>query len=93
MGPFWDSIQLAEDFVVFRETVDGVFAEDHVSVDDNVENTPCAFHQRGVDAVVGFDSGGQTGRLGFIVSLHAIGDGDFHASSESWLSKCFSESE
>jgi len=78
---------------VFRETVDGVFAEDHVSVDDNVENTPCAFHQRGVDAVVGFDSGGQTGRLGFIVSLHAIGDGDFHASSESWLSKCFSESE
>ena len=71
-------VQLTENLVVFGETVDSVLAENHVAVDDNVENAPGSFDERGVDIAVIFDCGGQTGRLGFIVSLHAVGDGDFH---------------
>ena len=70
--------QLAENLVVFWKTVDSMFAEDHVAIDDDVENTAGPLNERGVDIAVIFDCGGQTGRLGFIVSLHAVGDGDFH---------------
>lgn len=70
--------QLAENLVVFWKTVDSMFAEDHVAIDDDVENPAGPLDERGVDITVIFDCGGQTGRLGFIVSLHAVGDGDFH---------------
>ena len=63
---------------MFGETVDSMLAEDHVAIDDNVENTAGPLDECGVDIAVIFDCGGQTGRLGFIVSLHAVGDGDFH---------------
>lgn len=63
---------------MFGETVDSMLAEDHIAIDDDVENTAGSFDERGVDIAVIFDCSGQTGRLGFIVSLHAIRDGDFH---------------
>jgi phosphoenolpyruvate synthase/pyruvate phosphate dikinase len=63
---------------VFGEPIDVVFAEDHLAVDDDIEDASCAFDQSGVDLAVILDCGGQTGRLGFVVSLHAVGDRDFH---------------
>ena len=66
--------QLAEDLVVFGESVDGVLAEDHFAVDDDVEYSAGARNELGVDAAVVLDRGGQTGRLGLVVSLHAVGD-------------------
>lgn len=63
---------------MFGETVDSMLAEDHVAIDNNVENAAGPLDERGVDIAVIFDCGGQTGRLGLIVSLHAVRDGDFH---------------
>ena len=70
--------ELAENLVVLGKSVDSVLAEDHLAVDNDVKNPTGARDERGVDVAVVLDRGGQTGRLGFVVSLHAIGDGDFH---------------
>ena len=69
---------MVENLIVFGETVDSMLAEDHVAIDNNVENAAGPLDERGVDITVILDCGGQTGRLRFVVSLHAVGDGDFH---------------
>jgi hypothetical protein len=69
---------LPKNFVVFGEPIDVVFAEDHLAVDDDIEDSSGAFDQSGVDLAVILDRGGQTGRLGFVVSLHAVGDRNLH---------------
>ena len=59
---------------MFGESVHVVFAENHLSIDDDVKDAATAFDESGVDTTVILDCGGQTGRLGFVVSLHAVGD-------------------
>ena len=59
---------------MFGESVHFVFTEDHRSVDDDVKDAATAFDESGVDTTVILDCGGQTGRLGLVVSLHAVGD-------------------
>ena len=78
--------QLAEDLVVFGEPINGVLAEDHLAVNDDVEDASAALDHLGVDTAVVLDRGGQTGRLGFVVSLHAVGDRNLHPWSAPWLS-------
>ena len=69
---------MPENLVVLGEAVDVVLAEDHLAVDDDIEDSSGAFDQSGVDLAVILDRGGQTGRLGFVVSLHAVGDRNLH---------------
>jgi len=63
---------------VFGKPIDVVFAEDHLPVDDDIEYSTGALDQSGLDLAVILDCGGQTGRLGFVVSLHAVGDRNLH---------------
>ena len=63
---------------VFGEPIDVVLTEDHLAVDDDIENSSGSFDKSGVDLAVIMDRGGQTGRLGFVVSLHAVGDRNLH---------------
>ena len=78
---------MAENLVVFGESVDRVLAEDHLAVDDDVEDTTGTLDELGVDSAVVLDRGGQTGRLGLVVSLHAVGDRNLHPWSAPWLSR------
>ncbi len=71
--------ELRENLVVLGEAVDRMFAEDHLTVDHDVEDASTSLDESALDAVVILDGGGQTGRLGLVVSLHAVGDGDIHA--------------
>ncbi len=66
--------ELPENLVVFGKPIGLVFAEDHLAVDDDVKDSACAFDEIRVNTTVILDCGGQTGRLGFVVSLHAVGD-------------------
>jgi hypothetical protein len=52
---------------------------DQGAIDDHVEDSAAAAFERRLRPESLFDSGSQTGRLGLIVSLHAVGDADFHA--------------
>jgi hypothetical protein len=77
---------LPEDLVVLGETVDVVLAEDHLAVDHDVKDASSTLDQSRLDTAVVLDRGGQTGRLGFVVSLHAVGDRNLHPWSAPWLS-------
>ena len=70
---------------MFREAVDVVFAEDHLAVGHDVKDPSSTLDQRRLDTAVVLDRGGQTGRLGFVVSLHAVGDRNLHPWSAPWL--------
>ena len=59
---------------MFREAVDVVLAEDHLAISHDVKDPSSTLDQRRFDTAVVLDRGGQTGRLGFVVSLHAVGD-------------------
>lgn len=59
-----DAPELRQDFFVFWETVRFVLGEDHVSVDNDVEDPSTAAHQFGFDAGLTFDAGCQTGSPG-----------------------------
>jgi hypothetical protein len=78
---------LPENLVVLGEAVDVVLAEDHLAVDHDVENPASTLDQRRLDTAVVLDRGGQTGRLGLVVSLHAVGDRNLHPWSAPWLSR------
>jgi hypothetical protein len=55
-----------------------VFGVNQFAVDVDVEYASAAFYQNGLYRESVFQFGSQTDRLGFIVSLHAIGDRGFH---------------
>ena len=58
---------------MFGETVDFVFAEDAVPIDDDVEDTSFAFNQFRLGSSLVFDGVRQTDGCRFIVSLSAVG--------------------
>ena len=74
-------LQLLQNLLVSREAVGFVFAEDHLAIDDDVEDTAFAFDQRRIDSGCSFDRFRQTGGLGRVVSLHAIGNRNLHRQS------------
>ena len=76
---------MPENLVVLGEAVDVVLAEDHLAVAHDVENPASTLDQRRLDTAVVLDRGGQTGRLGLVVSLHAVGDRNLHPWSAPWL--------
>jgi hypothetical protein len=63
---------------VGREPVNFVFAEDRVAIDDDIEDAAFALDQRCIDSGCLFYRFRQTGGLGRVVSLHAIGDRNLH---------------
>lgn len=66
--------KLFEDLCVCGEPVDFVFAEDHFAVGDDVEDAAAAFDERCFCAGCLFNCCRQTGGLGGVVSLYAVGD-------------------
>ena len=64
---------------MLRESIFFVFAEDQVTVDDDVEYPVRALDELGLDAVLAFDCLRQTGGLGQVVSHNAVFDADLHA--------------
>lgn len=70
--------KLREDFRVLGEPVDGLLREDHLAVDDDVEDPAAAFDQLRVDSGLGLDFFRQTGGRRQVVSLHAIRDRNLH---------------
>lgn len=67
-----------EHLVVLRESPDFVFAEDHLPVRLDVEDTTSARDQLGIDVIRILDCGRQTGGLREVVSLLAIRNADLH---------------
>jgi hypothetical protein len=61
-----------------RKDSSAVFGIDHSITDDNVENPSAAANQLDMQPQLSTNSGFQPGSLGQVVSLHAIGDDDFH---------------
>jgi len=55
-----------------------LLAVDAATIDHDVEDAASAGDQRRVDIELLLDRGRQTGGLRFVVSLHAVGDADFH---------------
>ena len=68
---------------VVREAAGLVLREDEVAVGDDVEDAAAAFDQLGLDTELALQPGLQTGGLGQVVSLHAVGDGDPHRAQPS----------
>lgn len=77
--------QLTEDFVVGWETIFGgrFLAENHISVDFNIEDAAFTLNQLSFDAGRVFDGSRQTGGLGSKISHQAKGDFDLHVFSSS----------
>jgi len=71
--------QLVEHLVVLGEAADLVLAEDEPPIRLDVEDPARTLDELGLDPELLLDRGRQTGGLGQIVSLHAIGDADLHA--------------
>ena len=67
-------LELAQDFVVFGEAFDFVFAEDELAVSYHIKNATSAGNQARVNVAMALDCRGQTGRLWFVVSLEAVCD-------------------
>jgi hypothetical protein len=70
------------DLLVRRETAERQLREDLLAVERDLERALVALDELGVDLVVGqrgLQLGDQTGRLGQVVSGHAVLDADLHA--------------
>jgi hypothetical protein len=63
---------------VLGEAAGFFLAVDEAAVGDDVEDSAAAFDELGGDACFGFDCIRQTGGLGEVVSLYAVGDGNLH---------------
>ena len=72
-------VDLGEDLGVLGEPVRDLVVPDTLAVDIDEEDAARPFLEGGVDAVLGFDGGLQTGGLGEEVSLPAIRDQNVHA--------------
>src|SRR6185295_16689308 len=73
-----EPVDLGEDLVILREAVRRLIVVDALPVDVDGEDATDAFVQVSDDAVLVLDGGLQTGGLGQIVSLAAVGDPDVH---------------
>jgi len=79
---------LREGFLI-RITACLVFREHQLMVHRDIENTAAAGNEFCVDAGGLFNSGSQTDRSGFVVSLRAVGDGNvFRFSHKATLPVC-----
>ncbi len=67
-----------QDLVVLREATRLVLGEYLLVIDDDVEDPIATGGQFGLDASLTLDSGRQTGGLGQVVSLLAVGDRNLH---------------
>ena len=67
-------LQRFDHFPVVRKATLLVLGEDHCIIGLDVKDTAAALNQIGIEPQRIFDLGRQTGGLGFIVSLHAIGN-------------------
>ena len=65
--------------ILVRKLAGLMFRIHEFSIDMDVENTSAAAHELGGAPEALVDFGCQTDSRGFIVSLHAVGDRDFHA--------------
>ena len=63
---------------MFRESACFFLAVDQLAVDFDVEDSPAALDEFGVDVELGLNRVRQTGGLGRIVSLYAILNGNVH---------------
>jgi len=70
---------LREDFLVFGKAAGGLLGKEQAPVGDDVENAPGALDELGFIAGGLLDGGGQTGRLGMVISTRAVGDRNRHA--------------
>ena len=77
--------QPVQDLVVLGKAPRLVFAVDQVSVGFDVENTALALDELGLDSEFVLDRFRQTGGLGQVVSLHAIGDRHVHRRFSCWM--------
>jgi hypothetical protein len=73
------SADLGEDLLVGGEAVGPVLRVDQPAVEGDVEHPAVPAGQGRLDAELALDGGLQTGGLGIVVSLHAVGDLDSHA--------------
>ena len=74
-----DSEQEVGDLLVLREAVLGPLREDESTVDRDLEDPAAALDQLDLDVGEGLpELGGQTDRLGAVVSLDAVLDRDVH---------------
>ena len=64
---------MSQDFLVLREASGVVLRVNRRPIDDHVEDAFVTFRQRRLDADRGLDGGRQTGGLGGVVSLRALG--------------------
>lgn len=64
----------AEDFFILGKTPRGLFREDQLAVDLDIEYATGALNQFGVDSELVLQSGRQTGGLGEIVSFPTVFD-------------------
>ncbi len=67
-----------EDFRMFRESAGFLLAVDQLTVDFDVEDSPAAFDEFGLNAELRLDRVRQTGGLGRVVSLYAILNRNVH---------------
>ena len=77
-GLLFEDVDLVENFLVGGEAVGDVLVVDELTVDGDLEDAAVARLERGGDAVLVLDRGLQTGGLGQVVSLGAVGDLDVH---------------
>ena len=73
-----EGVDLVENLLVVWKAMGDLVVVDDLPVDVHREDTAVSFFQAGGDAVFGLDGGLQTGGLGEVVSLAAIGDLDVH---------------
>ncbi len=59
-----------------------MFGKDQIAVNGDIKDAAAALNEAGIDAKGFLQPGSQTDRLGFVVSLHTVFDGDIHF----WLS-------
>lgn len=70
-----------EDFLIFGKPPGLVFAVNQLAVRLYVEDAASSLDEPRLDAQFPLDGGPQTGGLGKVVSLHAVGDADLHGRS------------
>ena len=70
--------ELRQDFVIGREAAGLVFRVDPLPVDGDIEDSAAPLDQFRLDSRTLLNCFRQTGGIGQVVSLHAVGDGDLH---------------
>jgi len=69
----------SQNFAVFREMPFSFFGKNQLAVYFDFENPASGCNKFALHTTMIFYGSGQTGRLGFIVSNHAVFDADAHA--------------